>query len=289
MRFTSLSRALVPLSVVALAGCGDGEVSSPGSSLEAREIAFEARVGGSPFACSERFSPLGTSETGADPLDFRLFVHDVALVREGGKEVPFELDEDDAFQRDGVALLDFEDGTGTCNTGSSATNTVLRGQAPNYDDYTGVAFTIGVPERLNHLDAATAPTPFNAPGMWWSWQGGFKYMKIDLASEANPEGFFFHLGATACSGTPNSGFSCEYENFARVKLEASSPDEVVLDTGALYENVDLEQVVDNETDFIAGCMAFPGDPECPAMFEALGLGFEGADAPSVEQALFSLK
>ncbi len=62
-----------------------------------------------------------------------------------------------------MALLDFEDGTGTCNTGSSAVNTSLRGKAKAYDDYTGVAFTVGVPERLNHLDAATAPTRSTLP------------------------------------------------------------------------------------------------------------------------------
>jgi uncharacterized repeat protein (TIGR04052 family) len=287
MRVTT-SIALTPI-VLFLTGCGDGEATGSSPKITAYEIAFEARIGEKPFDCSETYEGLGTSETEVSPLDFRLFVHDVALVRESGEEIALELDEDHVFQRDGVALLDFEDATGTCNTGSSPVNTTLRGKAPAYDDYRGVAFTVGVPERLNHLDAATAPSPFNAPGMWWSWQGGFKYMKVDVATEANPEGFFFHLGATACGGTPERGFSCGYENLARVKVEALGLGAVVLDAAALYENVDLEQVADNVTDFIAGCMGFAGDPECRLMFEALGLGFEGAEPPSVEQALFRLE
>ncbi len=64
MHLTSVARALAPIVAVALTGCGDGETSSGSAALEPREIAFEARVGGSPFACSERFSPLGTTESG---------------------------------------------------------------------------------------------------------------------------------------------------------------------------------------------------------------------------------
>lgn len=106
-------------------------------------------------------------------LDFRLFVHDVELVRAGGEHVPFRLTEDGAWQRDGVALLDFEDGSGSCETGSADTNARLRGEAPQHEDYTGVAFTLGMPERRNHLDAATAQRRARA----WSPSRGIRDTK----------------------------------------------------------------------------------------------------------------
>jgi len=243
-------------------------------------LPFEVFFHDQPFGCDVELANLGTAMTSAVPLDFRMFVHDVELVREGGEREPFVLEDDEVWQRDGLALLDFEDGTGTCTTGSPEVNRSLRGHAPPRNDYVKVSFTVGLPESKNHLDAATAPAPLNTPGMWWSWQAGYKYMKVDVASEANPGGFFFHLGGTNCEGSPTLGYSCQYPNLPRVELALSASGRVILNAETLYAGVDLSLEPDLKTDFIAGCMAFSGDPECPAMFAALGLQFEEESMPS---------
>jgi hypothetical protein len=81
-------------------------------------------------------------------FDFRLWLHDIELVRASGEQVPFTLDESrvpqtatdrGAWQCDGVVLLDFEDATGSC-TGTSETNFDVAGAAPAYDDCVGVVF-----------------------------------------------------------------------------------------------------------------------------------------------------
>ena len=251
--FCSSDRRLLRQSVFAfgalvLAGCGGAEESTTAT----MDLAFEARFGAQAFDCNATFQGLGSTHATAKPLDFRFFVHDVELVRSAGEHVPFDLANDGIWQRDGVALLDFEDGTGSCDTGSPETNRSLHGTAPKHDDYTGIAFTLGIPEAMNHLDAATAPAPFNAPGLWWSWQGGYKYVRIDIASDNNPGGFYFHLGGTNCDGLPDSGFTCQYGNLARIELESSRMAPIVVDAAALYGGVDLNHKPDFQTDFVAG-------------------------------------
>ena len=52
--------------------------------------------------------------------------------------------------------------------------------------------------------------------------------------------------------------------------------------------VDVERVPDGVSDTLPGCMAFSGDPECPAMMAPLGLRFED-NAPAGAQTVFSAR
>lgn len=268
------------LATLALAGCDDA--GDPAITLT-----FEPRIGDAPFACDAVFTGVGASDAEVRPLDFRLYLHDVHLIRDDGERVALSLDDDGEWQRDGVVLLDFEDATGTCATGSTETNFEVRGRAPAAT-YTGVEFTVGVPPAMNHLDGATAPAPLSTQGLWWSWAGGYKYMRLDLSS-TNQKAFYFHLGATACGGDPAAGFTCKHPNLATITLEGMTPgqDTIVLDGAAVFAGVDVDRGED-PADTLPGCMAFPGDPECPAMLGALGLGFEGA-APIADQSVFRVK
>ncbi|HVZ34429.1 MAG TPA: MbnP family copper-binding protein, partial [Polyangiaceae bacterium] len=148
-------------------------------------VRFDARAGEQPFACGKQVA-LGKAATLAEPLDIRFFVHDVTLVRANGERVPLALYQDERWQRDDVALLDFADDTGKCATGDKAVRTVVYGYADEHADYTSIAFKVGIPPDKNHLDGAHAPAPYNTSGLWWSWAGGYKYMRIDLTSAAQP-------------------------------------------------------------------------------------------------------
>ena len=259
-----------------------------GEMLQSVTIPFSAEVNGEPFACGQSYEGLGTTAATISPQDFRVYVHDVALIDASGAVVPVTLDEDGAWQHEGLALLDFEDGSAGCKTGSPATHKELTGTVPP-GDYTGLSFTVGVPDAMNHLDAATAPAPLNAPGMWWAWTSGFKFARIDVATDNNPA-FYFHLGATSCSGSPGAGFACTLENLPQVTLDAFDPDAdtVALDIAALYADNDLNAPIDYVSDFVNGCMAFEGDPECVGMLGSLGLGWGDAAAPA-SQALFAVE
>lgn len=251
-------------------------------------LEFVPMVGTEAFQCGSTYSGIGTGETSITPLDFRLYVHDVTLIGADGSSTPLELTQDGVWQRDTIALLDFEDGTGDCETGSPLTRMVVEGTAPA-GDYTGVAFTLGIPASYNHLDAATAPPPLNVPGLWWSWSGGYKYARLDVRTPNNPA-FYFHLGATNCSGDSSSGYDCAYQNLPRITLMNTVPgeDHIVMDLKHFYANSDLEHPVDYVSDYVSGCMAFSGDPECEPLFNVLGMTFEAATANPPAQSLFTV-
>lgn len=69
--------------------------------------------------------------------------------------------------------------------------------------YTGLAFDMGVPFALNHADVTAAPSPLNIQALWWNWQGGYKFMRVDMRTGA-PR---FVVTATRCPrdcACPNS-------------------------------------------------------------------------------------
>jgi uncharacterized repeat protein (TIGR04052 family) len=274
------------IAIAAVSGCANMPTNASADPPGSMRIEFRAVVGAQPFNCATQYSNVGTSRATVTGADFRLYVHDVQLVRRDGTRAPFELVDDGRFQGQGVALLDFEDGTGGCETGSPETRTHLLGRAPA-GDYTGVAFKLGVPQALNHLNAPTALAPLNIPGLWWSWSGGYKFARIEVRTARNPF-FYFHLGATGCMGNVGAGFTCNYGNRGEIQINGVdfARDAVRVDLAALLANVDVDRTPDGMADRIAGCMAFAGDPECPAMFGAVGMAF--TDQPMVgTQTMFA--
>lgn len=268
-----LKSCFFPMSALALlVGCGEAEGGPQSLTVE-----FDLRFGATSVACGDVLEGVGVTASNAELLDARLYLHDLRALLEDGTDVPLKLEESD-WQRDGVVLLDFADDTGLCETGSPEVNRQIQGSVPEGSRVEGLAFQIGLPDEQNHLDAARAPLPLSAPGMAWSWVGGFKYARIDIRSDGN-EGWFIHMGATSCEGTPATGISCAFGNRPMIEvrgLDRTRP-RIAIDLEELYAGSDVDASIDYVTDFIAGCMAFAGDPECPPIFEALGLEFESND------------
>jgi uncharacterized repeat protein (TIGR04052 family) len=267
---------IAAVTTLTMLSCASNTEDAPKSIV----LEFAPQVAGARFSCSESYSNIGTSKTTVKPLDFRMYITDVALLRADGTEVPVALEADGVWQRDRFALLDFEDGSGSCVGGTPAVNTSIRGKVPT-GTYTGVAFTIGIPETENHLDAATAAAPLSSPGMWWSWSGGYKYIRLDVQTNKN-SAYYLHLGATKCEGTVALGYTCAAGNRPRIKLTGLDPQKAKLsfDLADLWSEQDLDAQVDGMTDQVPGCMAFSGDPECPSIFRKLGLPLDGSAAPA---------
>jgi uncharacterized repeat protein (TIGR04052 family) len=285
MDFNRASRRLgVLLAVVAVAACDD-DPTQPAAPI-AVTVDFAALVAGTDFACGNSYAGIGVSNTTVTPVDYRFYVHDVTLLAADGSEEVVELDQDGTWQRENVALLDFENGSGPCVNGTAATNTSVRGTVAA-GDYTGIRFTLGVPENLNHADQTAAAAPLDLTALFWSWNGGYKFLRIDHTSTAQPEGWFVHLGSTGCtpSGDPTvPATSCS--NPHRPIFEFSSfdweTDEVAADYGALLSNSDVTQNTGAK-----GCMSFPGDPECAVVMNNLGLPYEGSQPTG--QSFFSIR
>jgi hypothetical protein len=106
---------ILPLLLLSAVACGD---DAGGFVEEPVKISFEARVAGEPFKCGQDYTGLGADAATGTPQDFRFYVHDVRLVTEAGAEHPVDIEDDGDYQGGGVALLDFEDGTGACTNGT---------------------------------------------------------------------------------------------------------------------------------------------------------------------------
>lgn len=254
---------VLALSVPLVTGCTDPED-------RAVTLRFAPMVGDISFACGQSYSGLGTTNANVQANDFRLYVHDITFLHSDGSREALVLDESE-WQSGTIALLDFEDASGEC-VGSPQKNLEITGQLRDDSEITGIEFTLGVPEAQNHLDSASAPSPLNIPGMYWSWLGGYKYMRVDLTAEGG-EPFVFHLGATGCAGDTAEGYTCANGNRISLAFEDFDPatDSIAIDLAALVKAADLTTANDMMEDPVEGCMSGPSDPECAPLFTALGL------------------
>lgn len=175
-----LNKKSIWLGTIIALGCYG--TSQAQSNKEEIKINFEGWVGEQEFVCGESYENLGTSESTITPTDFRLYISNLALIDKSGNTIPVELEQDNKWQYKNVALIDFENGKDVCDNGTPETRNIVVGNAPK-GDYEKLQFTLGVPKNLNHKDAAIAPSPLNLTSMWWNWQGGYKFLRVDLENE----------------------------------------------------------------------------------------------------------
>lgn len=255
-------------------------------------LAFEARVGDAPFSCSSLATGMGTTSATVEPLDFRIYVHDVRLLRADGSEVPLLLVDDGKWQSSGVALLDFEDKTGSCRNGTPDLNTALRGTAPA-GEYVGLKLKIGVPFALNHADSTTLASPLNLSSLYWDWNAGHKFARIDgrlagsTAAPTEATAFNIHLGSLQCRGAANAITDCSRPNIGEVELRGFDPTAktILVDYKALVAKSDLTRDLGGAS----GCMAEADDPECPPILAHLGVRPTSGQPDATQQALFRVE
>ncbi|WP_437596577.1 MbnP family copper-binding protein [Sorangium sp. So ce590] len=265
---------------------GSGEAGGGGAgggdAAVAVELQFEGRVRDEVFSCSDTYA-VGTAATDVKLNDFRLYIHDVRLRRADGEEVPLSLEQDGLWQHENVVLLDFEDRSGSCANGTQETNGLVRGTVPA-GEYDGLSFKLGVPFELNHGDASVAPSPLNLTGLFWSWQAGYKFLRIDSVSEVGAIPFIVHIGSTGCvAGEGGEVTACDRPNVAEIVIQDIDPltTKVLVDYAALVSDTD----VSGNAGGTPGCMSDATDPDCPPLF--LHLGIDTADgSPRPEQQSF---
>ena len=271
-------------------------------------------VGDEPFACGQRYTGIGSTGATVLPSDFRFYVSDVHLLDGAGNAVPLALEQDNRWQYQNVALLDFENKSGPCANGTEETRDVVVGMVPS-GSYTGVRFTLGVPFDVNHQDSTIAPSPLNLTSLFWTWQGGYKFLRVDLEPDrmamgpmaapkpdhgaAKPEGhaakpqagaghgaadasagWAIHLGSTGCQAANmmQAPESCSNPNRSTVEFASFDPSAavVVADLRVLLAGTNVEV---NQPESAFGCMSAPNDGDCAGIMAAFGIPFGGAPAP----------
>jgi uncharacterized repeat protein (TIGR04052 family) len=276
-------------------------------SQQAVTLRFDVVVAGEAFACGKSYDGIGTTHSRITPSDLRFYVSDVALVDSTGRVVPVTLQQDQKWQYRDVALLDFEDGIGPCSNGTPGIHHEVVGSVPKAG-YSGIRFAVGVPFDLNHADPTLASSPLNLTAMFWVWQSGYRFFKLDMATDGQPlsatqshdaamakdmnrpAGFPVHLGSTGCvsasATTPPSG-ECTHPNHVRVAFEAFDVkrQQVVLDIAKLLADTNVDVNVPKTA---PGCMSAINDADCTAILHAFGLP-DGSGTASASQRVFQAR
>jgi uncharacterized repeat protein (TIGR04052 family) len=252
-------------------------------------VRFAAVVGDAPLACGQKYQDIGTSKSAISIVDFRFYVSRLRLVKADGTEQPVTLTQDGLWQIDDVALLDFENGTAACANGTEQTRDIVEGQVPA-GQYVGVRFDLGLPFEKNHREPTLQPSPLNLSRMFWSWNGGYKFVRLDIRSTGQPKGWMLHLGSTGC--TPNETpttvpVSCARPNVPTVTLPSFDPssDVVEIDVRKLLASSDVDS---NTPDTPAGCMSGLSDPECSPLLKQFGLLAAEGSQPAA-QSVFGVR
>ncbi|MEE2644501.1 MAG: MbnP family copper-binding protein [Myxococcota bacterium] len=255
--------ALALIFGLALSACGESTTEEPAP--QPVTIHFAVTVDGAPFACGAPFVGLGTPATEMGFGDLRFYLHGLELIDVDGEAASVTLEDDGIWQRDGVALLDFEDG---CENGTAQLNNVVRGQV-RAGDFVALRFSLGVPPTLNSSGTVLEGrgSPLNLSSMFWSWKSGYKYLRLD----GNSGPFRLHLGASRC----DSDFQCGEMNIPQITIREFNPEreQIELDLARLLEGTNLAE---NTPMTAPGCMGESSDPDCTEIFARIGLGDEAA-------------
>lgn len=268
-----------------LASCGgsDGGSNTPAPAAKTQpvQVEFVAMAGDLRVNCGDTITGLGTSNASAKLRDLRFYASDIHLIDANNKEVPVTLSNNE-WQRDGVVLVDLEDGTDICGEagGTPKINAKIVGTVPA-GTYTGVGYTVGVPLAQNHSNWSAESAPLDVQAMSWAWRGGRKFLKLEVnptvgvtpktgTSATVASTFNVHLGSIDCTGTnPAAGLvdSCARPNRMAFHAHAfnANTQRIAVDVRGFLANSNITEDLGGAN----GCMSFNGDPECVAIFDQL--------------------
>ncbi len=283
--------------MLGLIGCGGN--NSRTITAQSIAISFKARAGNTDIRCDVSLPDLGTTKSSATLKDFRFYISDIELITADGRSESVSLEVNE-WQASNLALLDFQDRADNCEGESKPTHTQITGTISNSASIQGIRFQVGVPAASNHIDMAKAQAPLTVASLYWSWQGGYKFMRLDVAPSggitrpSDPDFaatvYNFHLGSTNCSGDPELGESvvCARSNRPVVELNDFDPerDTLVFD----YANLVSGLALNSDSKDTPGCMSDKSDTECREFFQQLGLDLtSGSPASGSAQSVFSVE
>ena len=208
---------------------------------------------------------------------FMLYLSNPRLVNTDGESFALRLDAENPWQTHSLALLSL---AGECDGVNRASNASLQGRAAP-GDYQFFEFELGVPFELNHANPLEAASPLDLPVMFWTWQTGYKFLRVDLGNQ-----WSFHLGSTGCdsaSAVRAPAQPCRQPNLARIRIPIADdePAKILLDLDALLQGIDVS---DQEN-----CVeAYEEKPVCRSLLKRLGLDATSGQCihDCTEQVLF---
>jgi uncharacterized repeat protein (TIGR04052 family) len=166
------------------------------------------------------------------------------------------------------------------NTEKSGNWSITFANDINLSKVTALRFSLGVPFTSNHLNPVSQESPLNLPSMFWVWQTGHKFMRIELSSLN--EQWLFHLGSTGCKAAsvmrePKS--PCRYPNSVNFELP------IVKGEGKqLTLNVNLAQLLKKVTlTDTSSCQSERDSASCQQLFSNLFVDEKGIERLAMDR------
>ncbi|SMF26914.1 MbnP family copper-binding protein [Pseudobacteriovorax antillogorgiicola] len=295
MRYVLCSTLLLS---IAASSCGESDSETSADNQTAVSVEFAAVAGTESISCETSLTGLGSNQDSATLADFRFYIHDIVFTKDDGSSISLTLDEND-WQTDNLALLDFQDKSDSCSGDEKDTHKEVTGTVSDTTGISGISFTLGVPEDLNHQDQSSASTPLNIVSLFWSWNSGYKFLRADVTpsngitrpSDSTFSGttFNIHIGSTACTGDATAGedVTCTNSNRAQIALSdfELGTSLVTFDYATLVQSHNITSDVGGAP----GCMSGSTDPECQGVFSGLGLDLSSGTQSTTTQTAFSLQ
>jgi uncharacterized repeat protein (TIGR04052 family) len=222
--------------------------------------ALSACSGSGARPVSIRFDAVQGGE-GAALRNLQFYVHDLELIDEDGKPHRFALNATPPWQSEQVALVDLAGDAVRRN--STLTGTI---DPTARQRFVALRFKVGVPFALNHGNPLTAAAPLDRADLFWTWQGGHKFLRVDLAADGRE--WSFHLGSTGCSSASAlrpPGTPCAQPNEMTMRLDGDPLAQVVrFDPASLVAAA-------RSSGHVACTGAYAEEPACANAFASTGL------------------
>jgi len=112
-----------------------------------------------------------------------------------------------------------------------------------------------------------AQSIFANSNMFWTWQQGYKYMRLDLEHSITGQQWAFHLGATGCQSSsvlrpPHQ--ACRQPNTVITTLSLTEQHPMItLDLSQLLSGIALHKE--------SRCLSLPTQKSCLSLFSNIGL------------------
>lgn len=168
----------------------------------------------------------------------RFFISEIALKKDGQwHPVSYK---NNPWQSNSTALISLT--AQTCDDPKQFNDRVEFSSEMALQAAQGLRFKLGVPFEINHLNPLLQPSPLNLPDMFWSWQLGHKFLRLDMENENR--NWAFHLGSIGCQSDsrirpPKS--PCLQPNLIDIELPAPKSNSINLKLDQLLQQLPVNQ------------------------------------------------
>ena len=132
---------------------------------------------------------------------------------------------------------------------------------PSFGRLQSALVEVGLPFEKNHRDQTLQPSPLNLSRMFWSWNAGYKFLRLDIKTTGQPRGWMVHLGSTGCepAAAPSTiPVSCSHRNTVTVELPGFSAARDVVERRGRRDRDAVVAALAEHRDLVAGGGQHPG-------------------------------